>query len=439
MYLLYSLLLTIGFFLMSPLFFLRREKYAAGFSQRLGNYPEFKHDERPVIWLHCVSVGETNAARPLVDELHRSFPSHRIVISTTTKTGQELAERIFADKTDAVFYFPFDWKFSVNRALETFKPRVVLLMETEIWPRLIRETHLSGASVAIVNGRLSERSFKRYLYVKGFVRNVLGFVDMALMQGEKDASRIDQLGLGSAKIFVTGNLKFDQNLSSDEKELTRVFRERFGIDGTKPLIVAASTHEPEERWIMESLDGELGHSCRLLIAPRHPERFDDVADLLHDSPYSFVKRTREITGQDKEADIILLDSIGELRAVYPLAEIVFVGGSLIPHGGQSILEPASLGKPIVTGPHTMNFDAAVSEFLENDALIQLPESRHEYEITERLYEALVNALLQDAEQRQTLGHNASAVMGLSNNLATEKTIKQLKQMVYPTDKVKTEK
>lgn len=424
---------------MSPLFFLRREKYAAGFSQRLGNYPKFKHYGRPVIWLHCVSVGETNAVRPLVDELHKAFPSHRIVISTTTKTGQELAQRIFADKADAVFYFPFDWKFSVKRALETFKPTVILLMETEIWPRLIREAHLSGARVAIVNGRLSEKSFKRYSYIKAFVRRVLQFVALALMQDEKDAGRIDQLGLGSAKIFVTGNLKFDQNLSSDEMELTRVIRERFGIDGTKPLIVAASTHEPEEKWIIESLDGELGHSCRLLIAPRHPERFDDVADLLRDSPYSFVKRTREITDQDKGAEIILLDSIGELRAVYPLAEIVFVGGSLIPHGGQSILEPASLAKPIVTGPHTINFDAVVSEFLENDALIQLPESRHEYEIPERLCEALVNTLLQDAEQRQTLGQNAAAVMGKSNNLATEQTIKQLKQMVYPTDKVKTEK
>ncbi len=439
MFFVYSLLLTIAFLLMSPLFFLRREKYAAGFSQRLGNYPDFELDERPIIWLHCVSVGETNAARPLVDELHKAFPGHRLVVSTTTKTGQELARKIFGDKADAVFYFPFDLKFSVKRALKTFKPSVVLLMETEIWPQLIREAHLSGARVAIVNGRLSEKSFKRYLYIKGFVRNVLGFVDMALMQDEKDASRIDQLGLGSAKIFVTGNLKFDQNLSSDEMELTRVFRERFGIDRTKSLIVAASTHEPEERWIIESLDGELGHSCRLLIAPRHPERFDDVANLLHDSPYSFVRRTQEITDQDKEADIILLDSIGELRAVYPLAEIVFVGGSLIPHGGQSILEPASLGKPIVTGPHTMNFDAVVSEFLENDALIQLPESRQEYEITERLYEALVNTLLDNTERRQTLGQNAAAVMGKSNNLATERTIEQLRQMISSPDNVKTEK
>src|SRR5829696_3463663 len=158
MFLLYSILLTLGFLLMLPLFLLRREKYASGFRQRLGNYPGFKDDKRNVIWLHCVSVGETNAARPLVDAIRKEFPDHRLVVSTTTKTGQELARKIFADNADAVIYFPFDWKFSVRRALERFKPSLVLLMETEIWPRFIREARRSGARIAIVNGRLSERS-----------------------------------------------------------------------------------------------------------------------------------------------------------------------------------------------------------------------------------------------------------------------------------------
>src|SRR5688500_9918286 len=161
MYFLYSILLAIGFLLMLPLFLFRREKYASGFRQRLGNYPEFKHDGRSVIWLHCVSVGETNAARPLVEKLRQEFPNHRLMISTTTKTGQELAQKIFADHADAVVYFPFDWKFSVQRALENYKPSLVLLMETEIWPRFIREAKLTGAKVAIVNGRLSQKSSAR--------------------------------------------------------------------------------------------------------------------------------------------------------------------------------------------------------------------------------------------------------------------------------------
>lgn len=350
----YSIILFIGFLLMLPLFLMRREKYAAGFGQRLGNYPEFKHDGRPVIWLHCVSVGETNAARPLVDSLLETFPDHRLVFSTTTKTGQELAQKIFADKADAVVYFPFDLKFSVRRALEHFKPTLVLLMETEIWPRFIREAKSSGAKVAIVNGRLSERSFGRYSKVRTFISRVLADVDLALMQGQNDADRLISLGMPAAKTKVTGNLKFDQPLSEIDAELTDHFRSRFGITSAKPLIIAASTHEPEEQYVLESLDGEIGHTCRLLLAPRHPERFDEVENLLRNTNYSFVRRRSEPSIADSAADIILLDSIGELRAVYPLAEIVFVGGSLIPHGGQSVIEPAMAGKAIITGPYTAN-------------------------------------------------------------------------------------
>jgi 3-deoxy-D-manno-octulosonic-acid transferase len=418
---------------MSPLFLLRRQKYAAGFRQRLGNYPEFKHDGRNVIWLHCVSVGETNAARPLVDGLKTNFLDHRLIISTTTLTGQTLAQDIFKDKADAVFYFPFDWKFSVRKALAIYKPSIVLLMETEIWPRFVREAKKSGAKIAIVNGRLSERSFRRYSKIRPFISRVLADVDLAAMQAEPDAKRIRGLGIDAAKIVVTSNLKFDDTNAAIEDTLTEQFRERFGITPAKPLIVAASTHEPEERWVIESLDGELGSSCRLLIAPRHPERFDDVAKLLGKFNYSFARRTEAEHSNDRHADVILLDSIGELRAAYSLAEIVFVGGSLIPHGGQSVIEPAIHGKAIVTGPYTMNFEAAVKEFLENDAILQTPVQRHDYEITERLYEALVNYLLEDEERRQTLGRNAAAVVGRSNRDATESTISSLRLLMNPSE------
>ncbi len=428
MYILYSFLLTIAFCLMSPLFFIRREKYAAGFSQRLGNYPEFKHDKRPVIWLHCVSVGETNAARPLVDELLEHFSDHRIVISTTTKTGQELARKIFADKADAVFYFPFDWKFSVRRALENFRPSAVLLMETEIWPRFIRQAHLSGACVAIVNGRLSEKSFNRYAYLKGFVRNVLGFVDLALMQSEKDAERVRSLGADPEKVKVTGNIKFDQGGDDGESEMTAKLRDRFGISKKHLVIVAASTHAPEEAWILKAFAKAVNDRHysrpRLLIAPRHPERFEEVAKLISEwSGYTFARRSAPELETDKTADIILLDSIGELRAVYPLADIVFVGGSLIPHGGQSILEPAAAGRAIVTGPFTMNFDIVVKEFLTNDALVQLPEAPQDFHIVERLNEVFED-LLGDEQKRRDLGKNAAAVMK-ANRGATARTVAYL--------------
>ena len=438
MFFFYSLLLTLAFILMSPLFLLRRQKYVAGFRQRLGNYPEFKHDDRKVVWLHCVSVGETNAARPLVDELKTNFPDHRIVVSTTTLTGQNLAQDIFKDKADAVFYFPFDWKFSVHRALANYKPLIVLLMETEIWPRLIHEAKKSGAKIAIVNGRLSETSFKRYSIFKSFIRNVLAKVDIALMQDESDAARTTLLGIDPTKVKVTGNLKFDLDLDSSETDLTNQFRERFGISSERPLIVAASTHAPEELWVLEAFaEFFLGPSKlrpRLLIAPRHPERFDEVAEQVRSigisrfpqfKQLSLVRRSSIESDKDKAADVILLDSIGELRAVYQLAEIVFVGGSLIPHGGQSVLEPAAAGKAIITGPYTHNFEAVVQELLTNHAIIQLPEVRDE-QIVDWLFDA-ISDLFENAEERKFLGSMAATVMA-ANRGATGKTVEYIKQI-----------
>jgi 3-deoxy-D-manno-octulosonic-acid transferase len=421
MLLLYSIAYSIGFIAMLPAFLLRREKYASGFRERLGNYPEFKHDGRKVIWLHCVSVGETNAARPLVDALIEKFPSHRIVVSTTTKTGQELAKKIFAGKADAVFYFPFDWKFSVRRALRNFRPSLILLMETEIWPRLIVEAKRSGARVAIINGRLSEKSFRRYSKVVGFVRRVLGQIDLALMQGEKDVERIKSLGIGASITHVTGNIKFDISTDEGESELTEYFRERFGIDGEKPLIVAASTHDPEERWVLDALEIK-GWPFRVLFAPRHPERFDFVETMLRENGYSLVRRSNEPLDLDKTSQVILLDSIGELRAVYPLADIVFVGGSLVPHGGQSILEPAVAGKAIVTGPFTHNFSDAVKVFLDKGALLQVPEAQP----VDHLLEAFLE-LLKDPERRYKFGRSAFAVIE-SNRGATARTVEFLSEI-----------
>ena len=438
MFVLYSLLLTLAFILMSPLFFLRRQKYAAGFTQRLGNYPEFKHDSRKVIWLHCVSVGETNAVRPLVDELKSHFPDHRVVISTTTLTGQTLAQNIFKDKADAVFYFPFDFKFSVRKALEQFKPSVVLLMETEIWPRFIREAKQSGAKIAIVNGRLSDASFRRYSIFKSFIRSVLADVDIALMQGEAYAKRIISIGIDPAKVKTTGNLKFDLNLDSSETDLTAEFRERFGISAERPLIVAASTHSPEELWMLEAFSEFFLEPSklrpRLLIAPRHPERFDEVAEQVRSigasrfpqfKPLSMARRSSDDSEKDKAADVILLDSIGELRSVYPLAEIVFVGGSLIPHGGQSVLEPAAAGKVIITGPYTHNFEAVVKELIANHAIVQLPEVRDE-QVVDWIFDA-ISDLFEDGEERKLLGTMTAKVMA-ANRGATGKTIEYLKQI-----------
>lgn len=427
MFLLYSIAYSLGFIAMLPAFLLRHEKYLSGFRERLGIYSEFKQDERKVIWLHCVSVGETNAARPLVDELLSEFPSRRLVVSTTTRTGQELAKKVFRDEADAIFYFPFDWKFSVLRALRRFKPSLILLMETEIWPRLISEAKRAGVQVAIVNGRLSSRSSKRLAIVRRFAASILQNLDLALMQSESDAGRFVSLGMPVEKVTVTGNLKFDLTSDDVESRLTEVLQQRFRLHGARPVIVAASTHEPEERLLLDSLRHILPHHAKLFIVPRHPQRFDDVFELLKQSPYRVARRSQPEAESDRSSDVILIDSIGELRAIYPLADIVFVGGSLIPHGGQSILEPASAGKPIMTGPHTFNFEDATRAFLDGDALIQIPELANEQALIARL-EREFDQLLHDPARRKELGQNSLKVMA-ANRGATGRTIGRLRQLL----------
>lgn len=412
---------------MSPLFLLRRKKYAAGFWQRFGNLPDFDAEGKPVVWLHCVSVGETQAARPVVTSLLENFPGYKLVVSNTTLTGHNLAEEIFKNEASLVFYFPLDWKFSVRRALKKIKPDIVLLMETEIWFNFIRETAKTGAKIAIINGRLSEKSANRYKIIQKTLRRVLRSVDLVLMQTGADAQRLLAIGGRNTRIKITGNIKFDQPFDETESELTREFRERFAVSKNAPLIIAASLHAPEEKLTLEAFNkvwkNSTGNLPRLMLVPRHPERFVEVAQTVKASGFSWVKRSENPSARDPTAEIILLDSIGELRAVYPLAEIVFVGGSLIPHGGQSILEPAIAGKAIVTGFYTMNFKAVVEEFLKQNALIQL-EKLSEKEASGKLAKVF-SELLQNEQKRTELSKNALRVMQ-ENRGATTKTVESLR-------------
>lgn len=432
MFLLYSIILTLAFLVLLPRFFfdaIFNGKYASGFFERLGFLPRFDNSGPPVIWVHGVSVGEINAARPLVAALARDLPAHRLIVSTTTRTGQTLARQVFAGSAEVVFYFPFDWKFSVRRALRNFNPALILIMETEIWFNFVREANKSGARLAIVNGRLSERSAKRYRYIARFMRRVLSYPDLALMQTNADAQRMMGIGMRANKVKVTGNLKFDQETDGADGSLTIEFRDRFGISADAPLILAASTHAPEEKWVLDAFHSVWkafpDNRPRLMIAPRHPERFDEVADEIKNSRFSWVRRSESVSPGDRTAEVILLDSIGELRAAYPLAEIVFVGGSLIPHGGQSVLEPAAAGKAIVTGPFTHNFAAVVDEFLNNDALVQIEKAGSE-SIADRLG-VEISDLLGDPARRDSLGKNAEAVMA-ANRGATAKTVEFLRPL-----------
>lgn len=427
MYSIYSLLLTLGFVILLPRFAidaLRRGKYVSGLRERLGKLPRIDTQNRPLIWLHCVSVGETEAARPLVGTLLDRFPNYALVVSTTTVTGQRVARSAFGSYAAAIFYFPIDWAWTVRRALRVLNPSAVLIMETELWPNLLRECHARKIPVVIANGRISDGSFRHYKFIGPFMRRVLGNLRFALMQSEQDAARIRGLGMPEERIAVPGNLKFDSSETEVDNYVTAEIRDRFGFDGTHPLIVAASTHAPEEFVTLEAFkrikNSQPGNDARLLIAPRHPERFREVASLLQRSGLTWTRRSDRPSTQDATAEVVLLDTIGELRAVYPLAEIVFVGGSIAPFGGHNVLEPAASGACVITGPNTQNFSAVTKTLLDDNAMIRLselsaPESSKELA-------SVVLQLLSDKSGRHEIGRRALEVCQ-RNRGATERTVR----------------
>jgi 3-deoxy-D-manno-octulosonic-acid transferase len=426
-YLIYSSLLTLGFLLLLPRFAIdafRSGKYITGIRERLGKVPALDQAAGPVIWLHCVSVGETEAARPLVRALRERFPGHQLAISTTTVTGQKVARQAFHHQAAAIFYFPIDWSWTVRRVLRALKPATVLIMETELWPNLLRECRRAAVPVALVNGRISPKSYRRYQKIRSFVRRVLTGITIGLMQSDEDAKRIAGLGLAEDRIRSLGNLKFDSaalpaNLSSLASDL----RQRFQINAGRPLIVAASTHSPEETLVIEAFSAcrkaVAGKECRLLIAPRHPERFDEVAKIIDQSGFAWSRKSSLPQPTDATADIILLDSIGELRSVFQLAEIAFIGGSIIQHGGQNVLEPGVQGVCVITGAYTQNFAAIINALRAEDALIQLP-ALSTAEVTPALAGAF-GELLGDEARRRAIGARAQAVCAASRG-ATERTV-----------------
>ncbi len=440
MFFLYSLLLAVAVLALLPVFLLdalRHGKYVAGLSERMGGVPALAAEGRPVIWLHCVSVGETQAARPLVRLLRERFPTHQLAVSTTTLTGQRLAREVFRAEGAHVFYFPFDWAWSVRRALRRVRPALVVVLETELWPRFLHECRARSVPVALVNGRLSERSFRGYRKIAPFIRRVVGALTLAVVQTEQDAARLRALGLPAERIRVAGNLKFDAPAEADPHPLTDALRERFGFDDARPLVVAASTHAPEESLLLEAF--KLLRAAtpqlrpRLLLAPRHPERFNEVAALLAASGLAWTRRSNALAVTDANAELVLLDSIGELRAAYPLAALVFVGGSLAPVGGHNVLEPAAHARCIVTGAHTFNFAAIMHDFLDRQALLQLPalDARHAPHALARTFQEL----LIDDERRRAYGTRARAALAESRG-ATARTVDLLTPLLQEKTEVR---
>ncbi|MER3427926.1 MAG: 3-deoxy-D-manno-octulosonic acid transferase [Pyrinomonas sp.] len=439
MYFLYSLLFAVGLLLYVPILAwasLGRGKRVGDLRQRLGLIEPLR-TRRPVIWIHCVSVGETQAAQPLIRALREEYPDHEIAVSTVTATGQDTARALFAGQVSRIFYFPLDLPFAVRRALRAIAPHIVLIMETELWPRFLRECHFMGVPTALVNGRLSARSFARYQLVRWFFRRVVGNLSRAVMQTEADAQRIEALGLAAERVCVAGNIKFDVEPGTNIAQTARELAARFSLRDDL-LIVAASTHRPEEGIVIEAFKRARrrynARRPRLLIAPRHPERFEEVADMLARSGLAWTRRTRPPSAEDGRADAILLDTIGELRAVYELASLVFVGGSIAPAGGHNVLEPAAVGCPIIIGAHAFNFERIVGEFVAAKALVQLPETDIERAM-DRLADEFAS-LLADEERRRSMGERARAMVE-RNRGAAARTLQALAPLLATRGDLRT--
>ncbi|MGE0041627.1 MAG: 3-deoxy-D-manno-octulosonic acid transferase [Vicinamibacterales bacterium] len=435
MYFLYSVLGLVFCAAVSPWLIyqaVRYRKYVGSLGQRMGYLPvSFNIDGDESIWLHAVSVGEVLTARPLLKDLRARYPRLRIFLSTTTMAGQQLARRSVPD-ADAVFYFPFDLGFVVRRTLDLVRPRLFVMMETEIWPNLLAECRARGVRTAIVNGRLSERSYPRYRLVKGFMRRVLDDIDRFLVQSEESARRFIDLGANPGRVTVTGSLKFD-SLEHDAPAVAARARDRvlrfFRIPPGRPVIVAGSTMKGEEGPVLRAFRRvrATAPSTLLILAPRHPERFAEVEARCRAEGFRTVRRTELPIDAEPRADIVLLDSIGELAAIYQVATVVFVGGSLVATGGHNVLEPAVFGKPIVIGPHMQNFAEITDTFVRNGACVQLAGES-------ALDEALVS-LMTDPVRRARLGAAARALVE-ANRGAKDKTVAVLAELL-PADRSTT--
>jgi 3-deoxy-D-manno-octulosonic-acid transferase len=369
---LYSVALAVGMLATLPYWLFqmaRHGKYRKGLAERLGWLPsrlQLRGEQEPVIWVHAVSVGEVLAVAGLVKELWRRFPQHRIFISTTTDTGQALARKRFGEAN--VFYFPMDFAFAIRPYLRALRPQMVVIAETEFWPNFMRLSHASDARIAVVNARISDRSWPSYRRFRGLLRRLLANVDLFLAQTTEDAARLQDIGASPERVRVTGNLKFDIPAPAATL-MVESLRTSIAQAGAGPVLVCGSTVDGEESLLLKAFENLLVQHPRtvMILAPRHPERFPAVAALLEQMSIRFCRRS-EWNGEPLTAGVLLLDTIGELAALYALADIAFVGGSLVPRGGHNIIEPAQHGVATVVGNHTENFRDIVSLFQSRDAV-----------------------------------------------------------------------
>jgi 3-deoxy-D-manno-octulosonic-acid transferase len=422
-YFFYSLVLGAAMLFSLPYWLyqvLRHGKYHRGFSERMGKVPAqllANGSPKRVIWVHAVSVGEVLAVSGLVEQVRRSFPDHRVLVTTTTDTGQELASKRFGPEN--VFYFPMDFAFAIRPYLRLLRPELIVLAETEFWPNFLRLAHASGARVAVVNARISDRSWPNYRRFRWVLRRMLRHVDLFLAQTQEDSARLQSIGANEERVQVAGNLKFDVNLPSPPA-IVASLRKAFAMEEAGPILVCGSTVEDEEALLLKAFENlRVAHPRAVMIlAPRHPERFGEVAELLRNLQIRSYRRSAW-AGESLAGGVLLMDTIGELSAVYGLADVAFVGGSLVPRGGHNIIEPAQHGVAIVVGNHTENFRDIVALFQSRDAvrivgMAELP--------------LVFMELLANDSERRALGTRAQETL-CSQMGATSRTLEALQELL----------
>jgi len=421
MMLLYSLAVTVTLVLSAPVWgwrMLRQGRYRQGLQQRLGDVPLRLRDfiqGRPVIWLHAVSVGETLAATRLIAELEAALPGHAIVLSTTTPTGQQVARERFG--VDRVFFYPLDLAFAIRPYLRALQPKLVILMESELWPRMLVECERSAVPVAVVNARVSDRSLPRYMQLRVLWRPLLGKLSLLLSQSEEDARRWRKIGAPADRVVAAGNLKYDIRIAA-ETPLTVLVRKH--LPAQCRILICGSTHDDEESLLLNCWKSLPQTDRVMILAPRHPERAEAVEQIAKDQRLTIFRlsRWRIAPGPIPLGAILLVDTVGELSSLYALASVAFIGGSLVPHGGQNPLEAARFAVPVVMGPSYENFRGMVDAMATAQA-IRL--------VTRETICDTLQALLK-APQDSALGERGRA-FAASMTGATERTVTALVELL----------
>jgi 3-deoxy-D-manno-octulosonic-acid transferase len=398
----FAVALVLGL-LLSPFLLLCGERFRNGLAQRFGFYPRglaaaLSHSR--AIWIHAASVGEVDAARRLAQELRKRLPQRKILLSTFTATGNARARQIGA--ADAVVFLPLDQKWIVRRTLAKLNPSLLIFLETEIWPNLLREAHRKGIPTLLLSGRVSAKGFRRYARLRFFFRCVLQYYSALGMQSQEDAERIVKLGADDRRVFVSGNLKRAPAARRQNGKETAA-SETTAARSDAHVLVVGSSHRGEEEILLKvfAVLKEAFPNLQLVLAPRHPQRFAEVEKLLRTQGFRFERQSERAGRRFFEQDVMLLDTVGDLADFYALADVAFVGGSLIDAGGHNLLEPARLRKPVLFGPFMGNFKALAEELKRSGGGIEVNSG--EDLIRE------ISALLQDPQKLSAVGEKAYKV------------------------------